>query len=87
RLMGAGDAKLYLPLGILIGWDGLAPFVIFLLLASLLFLALLWWARRFSAGRWGAARRLKEIAAGRGVPYAVPMAFAAILAALPRLAG
>lgn len=87
RLMGAGDAKLYLPLGILIGWDGLAPFVIFLLLASLLFLALLWWARRFSAGGWGATRRLKEIAAGRAVPYAVPMALAAVLAVLPRLAG
>lgn len=85
RLMGAGDAKLYLPIGLMVGWSRLLPFAIFLLLASLLFLAVLRWARRFSADSGGIAQRLRVLAEGRGSPYAVPMTLATILTVLPRV--
>lgn len=36
RLFGAGDAKLFLPIGLFIGWHGLLPFAVFLLIGGIL---------------------------------------------------
>ena len=79
RLMGAGDAKLYLPLGLLIGWDGLMAFAILLLPVSILVLGALALARRTAAPEGRIGQRLAEMSARRAVPYGVPMALSAII--------
>lgn len=86
RAMGAGDAKLFFPLGILIGWQGVAVFAIALLPFSLVFLALARMGRRGWLGQGPLGVRLGEIGAARGIPYGVPMAFAAAAATVWRLA-
>lgn len=86
RAMGAGDAKLFFPLGILIGWQGTGLFALCLLPASVVFLAL---AKLAAAGRLGQGRvagRLATIGRGRGIPYGVPMAASGVAATLWRLA-
>ena len=82
--MGAGDVKLYFPLGVLVGWALLPIYVVFLLLASVLMLGAVWWGRRFPKERGRVRARLTEIALAGKVPYGVPMALAAILTVLPR---
>lgn len=81
--MGAGDVKLYLPLGVFVGWALLPVYVVFLLIGSVIMLVAVLLARRFPAGRGRIRARLTEIAAARAVPYAVPMVFGAILTLLP----
>ncbi|AWB49516.1 hypothetical protein HYN69_14310 [Gemmobacter aquarius] len=85
RSMGAGDAKLFFPLGILIGWQGIATFALCLLPFSLLFLGLAKLGAAGRLGQGGLATRLATIGRGRGIPYGVPMAFSAIAATLWRL--
>lgn len=82
--MGAGDVKLYFPLGVLVGWALLPVYVVFLLLASVLMLGAVWWGRRFPREHGRVRARLTEIALAGKVPYGVPMALAAILTVLPR---
>lgn len=84
RVMGAGDVKLYLPLGVLVGWMLLPVYVVFLLFASVMMLLAIWIGRRFPSDRNRFRSRLTEIAATKGVPYAVPMAIGAILTLLPQ---
>lgn len=81
--MGAGDVKLYLPLGVFVGWALLPVYVVFLLIGSIILLGAVLLARRFPADRGRIRARLTEIAAARAVPYAVPMVFGAILTLLP----
>jgi prepilin peptidase CpaA len=81
--MGAGDVKLYLPLGVFVGWALLPVYVVFLLIGSVILLGAVLLARRFPADRGRIRARLTEIAAARAVPYAVPMVFGAILTLLP----
>lgn len=83
-VMGAGDVKLYLPLGIMVGWMLLPVYVVFLLVASVLMLLAIWVGRRYPSDRGLVRARLTEIAATKGVPYAVPMAIGAILTLLPQ---
>lgn len=85
RLMGGGDAKLFLPLGILVGWEQLMVFGLALLPASLLSLILLRGLRTYLPGTSLVALRAQEIAKKPGIPYAVPLFLAAIPALLPRL--
>lgn len=85
RSMGAGDAKLFFPLGILIGWQGIAMFALCLLPFSLLFLVLAKLGAAGKLGQGGLAARLATIGRGRGIPYGVPMAFSASAATLWRL--
>lgn len=77
--MGAGDVKLYLPLGIALGIFAAGPYVIALLIFSILFLVAAKIAARtgFSNGIPG---RLAELGRGKGLPYAVPMALAFVFA-------
>jgi prepilin peptidase CpaA len=78
RMMGAGDAKLYLPLGILIGWQGLLPFALLLLPVSILFLGVMAAGPRLLPGASAVGVRMAEIRARRAIPYGVPMAATAI---------
>lgn len=86
RMMGAGDAKLFLPLGMLVGWDGVLIFAVGLLPFSLLLLGLMSLGKRGAMGQGFVAQRLAEIARTRGIPYGVPMAAAGFAAVLWRLA-
>lgn len=86
RMMGAGDAKLFLPLGILIGWDGVLVFALGLLPFSLLLLAFVKLGRKGALGQGSIARRLAEIGASGGIPYGVPMAAAGAAGVIWRLA-
>ncbi len=74
RMMGAGDAKLFFPVGLLVGWQGVALFALALLPVSLLFLGLAHLAARGAMGQSGVAMRLAYIGRARGIPYGVPMA-------------
>lgn len=82
--MGAGDVKLYLPLGVLIGWALLPVYVVFLLVASVLMLVAVWLGRLFPSDRGRFRARLTEISRTKAVPYAVPMVLGAILTLLPQ---
>lgn len=85
RMMGAGDAKLFFPLGILIGWNGVLVFALGLLPFSLVLLGFVKLARKGLLGQGFVARRLAEIATSGGVPYGVPMAAAGAVAIFWRL--
>ncbi|MCA0941684.1 A24 family peptidase [Salipiger pacificus] len=75
RGLGAGDAKLMLPLGMMLGMQGMLPFAALLMLLSVLLYLLLVICRAFGAerGLWGWLARMKT--EGR-VPYGVPLALA-----------
>lgn len=81
RMMGAGDAKLYLPIGFLVGWNGMALFAILLLPASLLLMLVVRLGPALLPAS-GFVERLRHIAARRTYPYGVPMALAALVAML-----
>ena len=76
-MMGGGDAKLALPLGFLVGWDGLAAYAVLLLVFSAVFLLALRLGNRWLGGRGLVGRRLSVILGSRKVPYAVPMGLSA----------
>ncbi|MEM9973166.1 MAG: prepilin peptidase [Pseudomonadota bacterium] len=78
RAIGAGDVKLYLPLGFFVGLDNLAPFALALTAASLLLLVLIKIGGRLASGTSYFGRRLKELRASGKVPYGVPMGLGAI---------
>jgi prepilin peptidase CpaA len=83
-MTGAGDAKLLFPLGIMVGFDGLATFALLLMPVSLLVLVLFIAARLILPEDGRLRRRLAEIKATKGIPYAVPLFLAAFGAMLPR---
>lgn len=76
-LMGGGDAKLFLPIGLLLGWGGLIWFGILLLPAAVGTLGALLLGERMARSGSRLAARLAEIRAVKGVPYAVPLLVAA----------
>ena len=84
KLIGAGDAKFYFPLGLIAGWSGIGIYVIMLFLTSVIFLIVLRVEASRPPGGGAVRRRLAEIAEKRRVPYGVPMALAAILAVILR---
>ncbi|MDT8327017.1 MAG: hypothetical protein RQ750_06485 [Roseovarius sp.] len=86
RLMGAGDVKLYFPLGLFIGFDLLGWYAILLLVASVLFMAALALAGRSRAGS-GIVARLRDLRETRKLPYAVPMVMAGAPVIVMRLVG
>lgn len=72
-LMGAGDAKLGLPVGLFCGLQGLAAYAVLLLALSAAMLVLIQLARRPGPRGSRIGRRLQEMAALGQVPYAIPM--------------
>lgn len=82
RLFGAGDAKLFLPIGLFIGWHGMLPFAVFLLIGGVLALLALRLPMPLQLAHISVFMRIEEIRATRKVPYGVIM----VIAALPVLA-
>ncbi|CUJ18488.1 Flp pilus assembly protein, protease CpaA [Cognatishimia activa] len=80
KMMGAGDVKLYFVLALFIGVDGAAPYVLILLLISLLaFLVLRFWnggAPTDGQSPWAA--RMTEFKKSGKLPYAVIMVASAL---------
>ena len=72
-LMGAGDAKLGLPVGLFCGLHGLFAYAVLLLVFSFAMLLLFRLGRRPGPRRSYAGRRLQEMAELGQVPYAIPM--------------
>lgn len=89
-LMGAGDAKLGLPVGLFCGLQGLSAYAVLLLVFSVAMLVLFRLGHRPGPRRSFAGRRLQEMAELGQVPYAIPMlgagAIALALRTLPHLA-
>lgn len=78
RMMGAGDAKLYFPLGLAVGWNGLAIYALGLIVASF---GLMLAVRLRNVISTGAFRdRLAFFHKSKAYPYGVPMSFGAIAA-------
>lgn len=83
-LMGGGDAKLFLPAGLFLGWPGLPLFVIALLFYSVLsyvFAVVV----PVGSGNSALSQRLREIRATRNFPYGVTISLATVTALLWQL--
>jgi prepilin peptidase CpaA len=76
KLMGAGDAKLYLPVGLFLGIDGLLPFAIFLIVFSVLIWVAIKRPLPLFMQHTLLAMRIDELRGGKEIPYGVPIAFA-----------
>ncbi|MCG5481021.1 prepilin peptidase [Sinorhizobium alkalisoli] len=84
RLFGAGDAKLFLPIGLFVGWYGMLPFSIFLLIGGVLTMLALKLPMPLQFAHYAVIMRLQEIRATRKIPYGVIMVAAALaVMALP----
>lgn len=84
RLFGAGDAKLFLPIGLFIGWHGMLPFAVLLLVLGVVTLLVLRLPVPLPVAHLAFFMRIEEIRASRKIPYGVIMVFAALLTlALP----
>ncbi|PKA43793.1 pilus assembly protein CpaA [Rhizobium sullae] len=84
RMFGAGDAKLFLPIGLFVGWHGMLPFSIFLLVLGVATMLTLRLPVPLPFRHLAFFMRIEEIRASRKVPYGVVMVFAALLTlALP----
>lgn len=81
--MGAGDAKLFFPLGLFVGHAGLVPFAVGLIAGT--FLLLLALRAPSDAAQGAAARRLVELRRTGRVPYAVPMVIGGLTALIFRI--
>ncbi|PDT27134.1 pilus assembly protein CpaA [Rhizobium sp. L9] len=86
RLFGAGDAKLFLPIGLFIGWHGMLPFAVLLLALGILTLLALRLPVPLSVAHLAFFMRIEEIRVSRKIPYGVIMVFATLLTlALPMI--
>jgi prepilin peptidase CpaA len=72
-LMGAGDAKLMLPLGILIGIAGFLVFAIALIAYTLLLLIIIKLAKHLRNAQQTTLHRLYTIAEQGKVPFGIPL--------------
>lgn len=77
-LFGAGDAKLFLPIGLFIGWHGMLPFAVFLLVGGIATLLALKLPMPLQLAHYSVAMRIEEIRATRKIPYGVIMVIAAL---------
>ncbi|MEL6643283.1 MAG: prepilin peptidase [Pseudomonadota bacterium] len=76
--IGAGDVKLYLPVGLFIGLNGLLPYAVFLAATSILVLLVIKVGGRFAKGTTYFGKRLQELRGLGKVPYGVPMGLSAV---------
>ncbi|OWV99926.1 prepilin peptidase [Rhizobium sp. R693] len=79
RLFGAGDAKLFLPIGLFVGWHGMLPFSFLLLVLGVVTLLILRLPVPLPVAHLAFFMRIEEIRASRKVPYGVVMVFAALI--------
>ncbi|MBX5065243.1 A24 family peptidase [Rhizobium lentis] len=86
RLFGAGDAKLFLPIGLFVGWHGMLPFSFLLLVLGIVTLLALRLPVPLRVAHLAFFMRIEEIRASRKIPYGVIMVFAVLLTlALPMI--
>ncbi|MBB3352480.1 pilus assembly protein CpaA [Rhizobium lentis] len=86
RLFGAGDAKLFLPIGLFVGWPGMMPFAVLLLVLGIVTLLILRLPVPLRVAHLAFFMRIEEIRASRKIPYGVIMVFATLLTlALPMI--
>jgi prepilin peptidase CpaA len=86
RLFGAGDAKLFLPIGLFVGWHGMLPFAVLLLVLGIVTLLVLRLPVPLPVAHLAFFMRIQEIRASRKIPYGVIMVFATLLTlALPMI--
>lgn len=78
RMVGAGDAKLFVPIGLFIGWIGLLPFAILLALLGLMVFGLMLVPLPNLLRQGALGRKLDEIRVTRKVPYGIVMVPAAL---------
>ncbi|WP_018235789.1 prepilin peptidase [Ensifer sp. BR816] len=84
KLFGAGDAKLFLPIGLFIGWHGMLPFAVFLLIGGVGTLLILKLPMPLQLAHFSVVMRMEEIRTTRKIPYGVIMVAAALaVMALP----
>lgn len=79
RLFGAGDAKLFLPIGLFVGWHAMLPFAFFLLLGGVLTMLALRLPMPLAFAHYAVIMRIEEIRVTRKIPYGVIMVFAALV--------
>ncbi|PDT82382.1 prepilin peptidase [Sinorhizobium sp. BJ1] len=87
KLFGAGDAKLFLPIGFFVGWHGMLPFAIFLLIGGIAALLILKLPMPLQLAHFSVVMRLEEIRTTRKIPYGVIMVAAALAVMVLRPAG
>ncbi len=79
RLFGAGDAKLFLPIGLFVGWHGMLPFAIFLLIGGILTMLALKVPMPLAFAHYAVVMRIEEIRVSRKIPYGVIMVLATLV--------
>ncbi|WDZ80746.1 prepilin peptidase (plasmid) [Ensifer adhaerens] len=79
RLFGAGDAKLFLPIGLFVGWHGMLPFAVFLLIGGILTMVALRLPVPLAFAHYAVAMRIEEIRTSRKIPYGVIMVFGTLV--------
>lgn len=79
RLFGAGDAKLFLPIGLFVGWHGMLPFAVFLLIGGILTMLALRLPMPLAFAHYTVIMRIEEIRVSRKIPYGVIMVFATLV--------
>lgn len=85
KLMGAGDAKLFFPVGCLVSLHNLFGWSVLLLVCSIVLLALVKLPFPLSMRHLAVIGRLDELRRGKKVPYAVPISLATIMVLLPNV--
>jgi len=84
-LMGAGDAKLYFPVGLFVGFTSLNIYAVYLVIFSLLLWLLIKLPIPLPFQHMFLSIRFDELRKGKQVPYAIPITFSAIAVLLPRV--
>lgn len=78
KLFGAGDAKLFFPIGLFVGWPMLLPYALGLILFATVFWFALKWPLPPPLRHTVTGMRIDEIRASGKVPYGVVMVAALI---------
>ncbi|TPM03768.1 pilus assembly protein CpaA [Mesorhizobium sp. B2-3-11] len=80
RMLGAGDAKLFFPIGLFVGLNHLFSFAVGLAAGGVVVSLALQFPVPLQYQAWPALSRIEEIRKSRKVPYGVIMAAAALIA-------
>lgn len=85
KMMGAGDAKLFFPVGCWVSLHNLFGWSVLLLVCSAVLLALVKVPFPLGMRHLAVIDRLDELRRGKKVPYAVPISIATVIVLLPNV--
>jgi prepilin peptidase CpaA len=85
KLMGAGDAKLFFPVGCWVSLHNLFSWSVLLLVCSIILLALVKLPFPLGMRHLAVIDRLDELRRGKKVPYAVPISISTVILVLPNV--